>query len=875
MKIIAQIESGGNPRAKNPRSSAGGPFQFIDSTAKAMGLADRYDVDQASDAAARLMKGNAGHLRKVLGRDPTPGELYLAHQQGAGGAAKLLANPDAKASSVVGADAVRLNGGRAGMTAGQFARLWINKAENGYVLPSEPDQISPGVTLTGGTYRPSGRDTIFGRAYDEAGTRTYVQMLETEMRSTSSQLFDRYKDDPVKLAEAFNDLKGAIAKDHVFPEIMSDYEIGFGNMAERYVGQARDNLAKKAEAQDRADFIERTGTLETEQKKRLADFDPSSPDAADAIAASQAAIDDHYDSAVTRGVLDPDDAARAKIASRREAALGFYGKQADTLDADGVAAMRKEMAADFAAGQVEGMDGDGWQTLDLDLQKLETFKRNEAERTTGSYRKRGDQLAERIAAGYDLDPAELSKFMLDAGRTPEGKTAMQESLAKITAARAIRGLPVPDGEAYVAKLRTEIGRNPTDEQISVLNYAEKSIAARKKAIEVDPLGEANRDGTISLTPIDATSDDALAATLTQRREQAQRAAAHHGIAVPSLYRPEEKKLLTADMASLDPKRYGNAMKQLDFIATSGGFAEVAAQFGNDGIEKLQDWQGRLRYSTPEEVQSWLKDRANPKWQENIKPLVSKGETEARKRTFEQIVADLDANWIFDTEAPIDADTRRMLVTDFVGLAGQRYAVTGDAGTAREQAIEQMRRIWGTTSVNGSRGGRLMAYPPEQYYPTVGADKAWLAEEWREFTSSRNLDVANTALVPDGKTKTAADSGQAPGYLIAVTDPETGLDELLSDEKGRPLRYFFDPLAAQKQAMERAAVARKTQHDPWIVINEGTTIGPFYPPWRPATPADMQMRAERVREILDETEQRHEEHRRVREQLRQNGLPGER
>lgn len=580
LKTIAQIESGGNPRAKNPRSSAGGPFQFIDSTAKAMGLADRFDIDQSSDAAARLMKNNAGHLRKVLGRDPTPGELYLAHQQGAGGAARLLANPDAKASSIVGADAVRLNGGKAGMSAGQFASLWINKAENGYVLPSEPDQISPGVTLTGGTYRPSGRDTVFGRAYDEAGTRTYVQLLETEMRSTSSQLFDRYKDDPVKLAEAFNDLKGVIAKEHVFPEIMADFDVGFGNMAERYVSQARDNLTKKVEAQDRADFIERTSTLETDQAKRLADFDPSTPDAADAIAASQAAIDDHYDAAVDRKILDPADAARAKIASRREAALGFYGKQAEALDADGVATMRKEMAADFADGEIEGLDGDGWQTLDRGLQQLETNKRNEAKRATNDYRQRGDQMAARLAAGYEIDQAELSKLMLDSGTTPEGKTSLQETFAKISAGRAIRDLGVKQSEAHVAGLRKQYGATPSDGELRILSFAEGMLEKKKRAIATDAVSYAEAQGIIPATPMltDAQTAEDMQSTMSSRVSAADEAAEQLGVPARYLKAGEAKAMAAAVKA--DP--VGGASIAAAVVAGAGDrAAAVLSEFGND------------------------------------------------------------------------------------------------------------------------------------------------------------------------------------------------------------------------------------------------------------------------------------------------------
>ena len=130
----AQIESNFNPNAKNPNSSAGGLFQFINSTARQYGLANRFDPVAATASAARLASDNRDFLARRLGREPSAGELYLAHQQGAGGAAKLLANPNASASSVVGDAAARLNRG-AGMTANAFANQWINKFGTPVVRP--------------------------------------------------------------------------------------------------------------------------------------------------------------------------------------------------------------------------------------------------------------------------------------------------------------------------------------------------------------------------------------------------------------------------------------------------------------------------------------------------------------------------------------------------------------------------------------------------------------------------------------------------------------------------------------------------------------------------------------------------------------------
>lgn len=140
LQRTAAIESSGNPNAQNPNSSAGGLFQFIDSTAKQYGLTNKMDPVASTEAAARLAADNKAVLSRALGREPTAGELYLAHQQGGGGATKLLANPNARAVDVVGADAVRLNGGNPNMTAAEFASRWVSKVDGGQ--PGQPVQMA-------------------------------------------------------------------------------------------------------------------------------------------------------------------------------------------------------------------------------------------------------------------------------------------------------------------------------------------------------------------------------------------------------------------------------------------------------------------------------------------------------------------------------------------------------------------------------------------------------------------------------------------------------------------------------------------------------------------------------------------------------------
>ena len=135
----ARRESGYNPGAKAPTSSAAGLFQFVDqtwmSTLKKHGAkygyaryADlitkgsdgryhvegaearqavmdlRFDPHAASLMAGELTSDHASYLRGRVGRDPTAGELYAAHFLGPQGSARLIeamqASPAAPAAAL-------------------------------------------------------------------------------------------------------------------------------------------------------------------------------------------------------------------------------------------------------------------------------------------------------------------------------------------------------------------------------------------------------------------------------------------------------------------------------------------------------------------------------------------------------------------------------------------------------------------------------------------------------------------------------------------------------------------------------------------------------------------------------------------------------
>lgn len=126
-EVIEQIR-GVEGTEQNPRSTAVGPFQFIDSTYREMlrkyapeiasGMSDR-EIDEfkrtpdgmavAEKLGAIYANENSDKLRSA-GIEPTPGNIYLAHFLGPTGAIEALsADPSASAEQIVGRAAADAN----------------------------------------------------------------------------------------------------------------------------------------------------------------------------------------------------------------------------------------------------------------------------------------------------------------------------------------------------------------------------------------------------------------------------------------------------------------------------------------------------------------------------------------------------------------------------------------------------------------------------------------------------------------------------------------------------------------------------------------------------------------------------------------------
>ncbi len=179
----AKRESALDPKAKAATSTASGLFQFIESTwletLKRSGpelglgaladkiergadgryrvpdpqdrrdiLALRNDPDVASMMAGALTRTNAAYLQGRIGRDPTEGELYIAHFLGARGAADMISlaqsKPNAAAAEYfprqAGANPSIFYGGGRALTVAQVYDELV-KNHGGSVMPAADSAV--------------------------------------------------------------------------------------------------------------------------------------------------------------------------------------------------------------------------------------------------------------------------------------------------------------------------------------------------------------------------------------------------------------------------------------------------------------------------------------------------------------------------------------------------------------------------------------------------------------------------------------------------------------------------------------------------------------------------------------------------------------
>lgn len=199
---IIHIESANRCNARNPLSTAVGLGQFIESTwmttikihrpdlyrqfSRGQLLDMRTNCDLARAMTTAFTRDNAAVIRQA-GHGVTPGNLYLAHFLGVGGALKVLSNnPNRQIADVFGASHVRANPFESGKSIGYLIG-WAAKKMTGSAPPPSVDKVAP----SGPTVPPA--------------TQTVARTPAPQSEPAPQQSLTQYAADPL-----FAQLKSAV-----------------------------------------------------------------------------------------------------------------------------------------------------------------------------------------------------------------------------------------------------------------------------------------------------------------------------------------------------------------------------------------------------------------------------------------------------------------------------------------------------------------------------------------------------------------------------------------------------------------------------------------------------------------------------------------
>lgn len=178
-------ESGGNPNAKNPRSSASGLYQFTKGTWEGLGYNwnDRFNTNLQNQAMSKLTSNNANYLKSKLGINPSDADLYGAHFLGPAGYSSIYrASSNTPLNSILSSGEISANPFLKGKTVG-YLKNWLKS--------------KMGQEVSQGDYNEYGVDTYFSLPTNTGDYQTAPDIAskeDLEAEQAKAELLQKQKE---------------------------------------------------------------------------------------------------------------------------------------------------------------------------------------------------------------------------------------------------------------------------------------------------------------------------------------------------------------------------------------------------------------------------------------------------------------------------------------------------------------------------------------------------------------------------------------------------------------------------------------------------------------------------------------------------------
>ncbi len=264
--------------------------------------------------------------------------------------------------------------------------------------------------------------------------------------------------------------------------------------------------------------------------------------------------------------------------------------------------------------------------------------------------------------------------------------------------------------------------------------------------------------------------------------------------------------LRAGLTGRDPTAMQNAYDAMQVLYRENPGA-VTRSFDSSDIKRMQDFEALSQMLPPDELAKYLNPFTDPTTAKIKDELFKEADTiigdqknHPELSNVDTLLSSLNTAAFGDyPSAPLDTIAQTAAMDDFHAAFRDRYAVSRDVELAKKQALELWRQKWGTTDAGSDL--RVMAYPPERYYPPIDGNQDWMGDQLAQLVEKQAPDAQSFGIVVLPQTEAAVAAHVRPSYGVMIVDKDGNHKMLTYPNSAEPALYAFD---YEKARADRAA-----------------------------------------------------------------------
>lgn len=281
------------------------------------------------------------------------------------------------------------------------------------------------------------------------------------------------------------------------------------------------------------------------------------------------------------------------------------------------------------------------------------------------------------------------------------------------------------------------------------------------------------------------------------------------IAMETGYLPKSSfNSIRGALAGNDPAAFAANAEFLDQVLQRQGGAIDMYDGRGDAMAALSDYRAYSRFMGAQDAAARVIENNTPEARARRKNLSDAAKEATKGLSASDLIEHLGDSGI---SANLGNEVQQAeIMSEYEGLFMDAYLETGEAGLAKNRALDQMARIYGPNTVTGT--DRLMKYPPQNFYPSSETSPDWMQRQLVDQVSElafsgetsaptmpgrsavrRMIDPGDIILLPDETTRREVSARSAPSYAV--------LYQKDGEIVAAPGRFYFDPSAINAEAKE--------------------------------------------------------------------------